>query len=115
VSAPPPSPAAFTVDRAKLPAHGPVIVIETTGRPWGTRQFQYDWRDMARAAGIPDNIQNCDSRPGAATEADLAGAPKDKTQRMLGHTKGETSEIYLREELQVNRELARLRAKKRKP
>jgi hypothetical protein len=40
---------------------------------------------------------------------------KSKTQRMLGHAKGETTEIYLREELQVNRELARLRAEKRKP
>jgi hypothetical protein len=104
---------AGVVDRAKLPAHGPVIVSETTSRPWGTRQFQYDWRDCARAAGLPDNIQNRDSRPGAATEADLAGADKDKVRRGLGHAKSQTTEIYLREDLEVNRELARLRTEKR--
>jgi hypothetical protein len=103
------------IDRAKLPANGPVIISETTGRPWGTRQFQYDWRDAARAAGISDNIQNRDSRPGAATEADLAGADKDKVRRGLGHAKGETTDIYLREDLEVNRELARVRVEKRKP
>jgi hypothetical protein len=51
----------------------------------------------------------------AATEADLAGAPKDTTKRMLGHAKGETTEIYRREDLEVNRELAKLRVEKRKP
>jgi hypothetical protein len=69
----------------------------------------------AREAGIADSIQNRDSRPGAATEADLAGAPKDKKQRMLGHSKGETTEIYLREDLEVDRELAKLRVEKRRP
>ncbi len=103
------------VIRAKLPASGPLIVSETTGRPWGTRQFQYDWRDCAKAAGLPKTLQNRDSRPGAATEADVAGADKEKTQRMLGHSKAETTGIYLREDLEINRELARLRTEKRKP
>jgi hypothetical protein len=103
------------VDRTKLPASGPVIVSETTGRPWGTRQFQYDWRDCAKAAGLPKTLQNRDSRPGAATEADVAGADKDKVRRGLGHSKGATTDIYLREDLEVNRELSRLRTEKRKP
>jgi hypothetical protein len=54
-------------------------------------------------------------RPGAATEADLAGEDKDKTRRMLGHAKGEATEIYLREELEVSHELAHLRVQKRRP
>ncbi len=103
------------VERAKLPAKGPVIINESTGAPWNAKHFQREWRKIATAAGIPKNIQNRDSRPGAATEADLAGAPKDKTRRMLGHSKGETTEIYLREELEVQRELAKLRVEKRKP
>lgn len=46
------------------------------------------------------------------------GAPKDKTRRtrrMLGHSKGETTENRLREELEVQHELATLRVEKRKP
>ena len=103
------------VEREKLPAKGPVIVNESSGAPWNHKHFQREWRKIATAAGIPKNIQNRDSRPGAATEADLAGAPKDKTKRMLGHARGETTEIYLREELEVQRELAKLRVAKRKP
>jgi hypothetical protein len=54
-------------------------------------------------------------RPGAATEADLAGAPEEKIQRGLGHRKRKTTPIYLREDVGINRELARLRVEKRKP
>jgi integrase len=73
------------------------------------------WRVIATKAGIPAKIQNRDSRPGAATEADVAGAPREETQRLLGHSRGATTEIYLREEIEVSRELARLRTEKRKP
>jgi integrase len=70
---------------------------------------------LARAAGLPDAIHNRDSRPGAATEADVAGAPQERIQRGLGHSKGETTRIYLREDIEINRALARLRVEKRKP
>jgi hypothetical protein len=101
--------------RADLPTSGPLITCEATGRPWHRTRFKKKWRDVARAAGLPDNLQNRDSRPGAATEAKLAGAVRDDIQRQLGHSKGETTEIYLREELEENRKLAQLRAEKRKP
>jgi integrase len=91
------------------------LVSERIGRPWHRNSFALVWRKIARAAGIADNIQNRDSRPGAATEADVAGAPQEKIQRGLGHSRGETTRIYLREEVEVSRELARLRTKKRKP
>jgi hypothetical protein len=102
-------------ERADLPACGPLIISERVGRPWTAPAFRYQWRTTATAAGIPANIQNRDSRPGAATEADLAGAPEEKTQRLLGHSRGETTRIYLREELEVQRELAKLRVEKRQP
>jgi integrase len=101
--------------RADLPASGPLIVCEAVGRPWVRIRFARMWRVIATEAGIPANVQNRDSRPGAATEADIAGAPREKTQRLLGHARGETTDIYLREELEVSRELARLRTEKRKP
>jgi hypothetical protein len=102
-------------DRTDLPASGPLIVHERIGRPWTDTQFRYVWREVARLAGIAENIQNRDSRPGAATEAKLAGAPRDDIQRGLGHAKGETTEIYLREEVEEQRKLAKLRVEKRKP
>jgi hypothetical protein len=34
---------------------------------------------------------------------------------MLGHVRGETTGIYLREELEVQRDAAKLRVEKRKP
>jgi hypothetical protein len=104
-----------TVDRAKLPASGPLIVNERIGRPWSGTKFRENWRAIAEKAGIPANIQNRDSRPGAATEADIAGADKDKVRRGLGHSKGKTTDIYLRADLEVNRTLARARVEKRKP
>jgi len=103
------------VERPKLPAKGPIIIDVSSGTPWNVKHFQREWRKIATAAGIPSNIQNRDSRPGAATEADLAGAPREKTKRMLGHSKGETTEIHLREELEVSHALAKLRVQRRRP
>jgi integrase len=78
-------------------------------------RFRHNWRVVARAGGLPDEIRNRDSRPGAATEADVAGAPEEKIKRGLGHSKKETTRIYLRDDVEINRELARLRVEKRKP
>jgi len=39
---------------------------------------------------------------------------KDKVRRGLGHSKGETTDGYLRDDMEVNRGLARLRVEKRK-
>jgi hypothetical protein len=104
-----------TVDRALLPAAGPVIVNPGNRLPWSVGRFRANWRALARAARVPDEIQNRDSRSGAATEADVAGAPEEKIKRGLGHSKKETTRRYLREDIEINSEVARLRAKKRKP
>lgn len=101
--------------RSDLPARGPLIVSEKSGQPWDRSVFKDRWRKIATAAGVPANIQNRDSRSGAATEADLAGVAPDKRQRMLGHARGETTRRYEREELEVSREVAKLRVEKRKP
>jgi integrase len=93
---------------------GPVVINEFTGYPWNDKQFQGVWRDIARACGIPDNVQNRDSRAGAATEADLAGVPREKVKRMLGHSKEDTTAIYQRADREVRTEIAQLRAENRK-
>jgi hypothetical protein len=57
-----------------LPPFGPIIVDSETGRPFEYEEFRKRWRMIARAAGIPDEVQNRDSRPGGITEARNAGA-----------------------------------------
>lgn len=47
--------------------NGPVIVSETTLRPWTPTEFRRYWRRLARDCGIPDNVRNMDSRAPAKT------------------------------------------------
>jgi hypothetical protein len=100
--------------RANFPALGPMIVSEGTGLPWSASRFRDRWREIARKAGIPDNVQNRDSRAGAATEADvIIGVPREKVKRMLGHSKEDTTAIYQRESMEIRTEIARARAERR--
>jgi hypothetical protein len=101
------------LNRANFPASGPVIVSENTRLPWSTSRFRDRWREIARKAGIPDNVQNRDSRAGAATEADRTDAPREKVKRMLGHSREETTAGYQRESMHVRSEIARARAEHR--
>lgn len=84
--------------RDRLPASGPMILNEATGLPYHDRQFRYEWRKIARAAGVPDNVQNRDSRAGRATHALSIGVPLNRVRQMLGHTKIDTTAIYLRDQ-----------------
>ncbi len=99
--------------RSNFPASGPIIVSESTGLPWSASRFRDRWREIARKAGIPDNVQNRDSRAGAATEADRTDAPREKVKRMLGHSREETTAGYQRESMQIRTEIARARAERR--
>ena len=49
---------------------GPIILCEDTGQSWIKRRYQEKFREIARAAGVPDEIYSMDMRAGAATEAD---------------------------------------------
>lgn len=103
------------LNRANFPASGPILIAENTGRPWSASRFRDRWRKIARKAGIPDSIQNRDSRAGAATEADLAGVPRERVKRFHGHSNEETTAIYQREGMALRSEIAKARADKRKP
>lgn len=46
-----------------------MIIEEAAGRPYAEFAFAQDWRVIARAAGIPDEVWNSDARTGAITEA----------------------------------------------
>ncbi len=61
------------------------IVKGEAGLP--VRQTSYGkwFRQIARAAGIPDDVWNMDSRAGGATEAQDAGANLKEIQRAMTH------------------------------
>lgn len=105
---------ANVIYRSDFPASGPVIVNERTWLPWSSSRFRERWRQLAHMAGIPANVQNRDSRAGAATEADLAGVPREKVKRQLGHSNEATTAGYQRESMAIRSEIARARAEKRK-
>ncbi len=83
-------------NRAALPVSGPIIVHEGTGRPWDSWKFRMTWRELARGAGIPDNVQNRDSRSGRITEAVANGASLDEAKELAGHSDIQTTQIYTR-------------------
>jgi len=57
------------------------------------RSYGNWFRDIARAAGIPDAVWNMDARAGGATEA---GAALEAIQGALTHTNKVTTLRYLR-------------------
>jgi hypothetical protein len=94
---------------------GPVVLAETTGMPWEGTAFSKRWRKIARAAGVPDAVWNRDSRAGALSEADEAGAQIEKIQRMAAHTSPRMTARYMRgEAVKASREVAQLRSEKRR-
>lgn len=94
--------------------HGPVIVSEETGAPYRNQIFARTWRKIATAAGVPKDVWNRDSRAGALSEGDEAGAEITKLQRMAGHTTAKMTGRYVRgKAVETSEEIAHLRARHR--
>jgi hypothetical protein len=72
------------------------VVKGAKGLPVRRDMYGRWFRQIARAAGIPDAIWNMDARAGGATEADEAGAALEAIQGALTHTKESTTLRYLR-------------------
>jgi hypothetical protein len=107
------SPAMLTRDM--LPASGPMIIAEHNGLPWIGKSFGEKWRKIARLAKIPDEVQNRDSRAGAGTDAELKGADIEQIRQGLGHSKPDTTRLYLRAEEEATDKVAVLRFGKKTP
>jgi hypothetical protein len=59
--------------------------------------IEFRWfRQIARTAGILDDVWNMDTRAGGATEADEAGAALEAIQGSLTHAKDGSTLRYLR-------------------
>jgi integrase len=93
-----------------LPKEGPVIVDSKTGKAFEYEAFRRRWRMIARAAGIPDEVQNRDSRAGGATEARSAGAVRDDIRQQAGHAQAATTDIYIRDTFEATNRVSDKRA-----
>jgi hypothetical protein len=82
--------------------HGPIIVCEDTGQPWIKRRYQEKFREIARAAGVPDGIYSMDMRSGGATEVDSLPEVTDRMFDDAGGWSDPTMKNTYRREPQRN-------------
>jgi hypothetical protein len=88
---------------------GPVILDERTGKPYRQREFARRFREVARAAGVPDEIWNMDARAGAVTDAYDKGAKPTDAMDLGTHTQLATNRRYARNRLAATSRVAILR------
>ena len=74
-----------TMDRSLFPASGPIIISESTGLPYHADDFRRKWRLIADMAGVPEDVQNRDSRAGGISEARDAGADIENVREAATH------------------------------
>lgn len=89
------------------------VVKGEGGWPVQERSYRKWYREIARAAGIPDAVWNMDSRAGGATEADAAGAPIELIREGLTQTNTNTTVRYIRRRGSKMDALADVRNRKR--
>jgi hypothetical protein len=89
------------------------IVKGEHGLPVRERSYRKWFREIARAAGIPDEVWNMDTRAGGATEAEEAGAAVEAIQSAMTHSKKDTTLRYIRTRETKIAAVADARAKKR--
>lgn len=92
---------------------GPLIIDEKSSRPYAKDAYAREWRVVARAAGIPDEVWNMDARAGAISEADDALAPLDEIRSTAGHSQTSTTVRYIRGSAGKARHVAELRLQHR--
>lgn len=100
---------AVTINRHLLPAKGPIIVMDTTGRPWSSLEYRNRWREMATAVGVPKSVYNMDSRAGGITEGSDAGVPLEHLRQAAGHSESQTTAGYSRGQATKTAESLKLR------
>lgn len=72
--------------RSALPAHGPVIIAETSGHPYTAAEFRRKWRLVANMAGVPKSVKSMHSRSGGISEMFRAGVRPDAIQLAAAHS-----------------------------
>jgi hypothetical protein len=82
--------------------------------PVEERSYRKWFRQIARAANIPDEVWNMDTRAGGATEADEAGAPIRDISQSMTHADERITGIYIRRRARSIRRVAEVRQANRK-
>lgn len=90
--------------RSSFPASGPII-LDQDGFPFRDQTFRKRWRKIARAAGVPDDVRNMDSRAGAITEAFEAGVQPEHVRKAATHSNLSTTARYSRGDADVMAEV----------
>jgi len=99
---------------------GPVIVAERQRQkdkriPWNDTHYTNTFREIARLAGVPDDIKSMDMRAGGATEADATTGVTDRAlQDAGGWQDPKTPQRYRRNKQRNSGEVVRLRQEARK-
>lgn len=102
------------LERVPMGERTGAIVKGEHGLPIRERSYRKWWRQIARAAGIPDEVWSMDARAGAITEADDAGVEPRKIQDFATHKDGHSTERYRRRRERANKEVAQARSELRK-
>ncbi|MCZ6448806.1 MAG: integrase [Alphaproteobacteria bacterium] len=95
---------------------GPMIISERTGEPYKHKKFSEAFARVRKAAGVPSNIWNMDSRAGAISEAYDGGASETEAMKMAAHQDPKMSQRYNRGSLEQSNRAhdRRLEERKRK-
>jgi site-specific recombinase XerD len=89
------------------------IVKGEHGLPMRETSYRRWFRQIARAAAIPDEVWNMDTRAGGATEAEEAGAALEDIQGLMTHSKENMTLRYLRKRSKRIENVADARNEKR--
>jgi hypothetical protein len=81
--------------------------------PIRERSYRNWFRQIARAAGLPDEVWSMDARAGAATEAEEAGVALDAISAALTHSESRTTVRYIRRQNAKIAAVAEARKRKR--
>lgn len=84
---------------------GPVIIDPHTGLPYKAAKFRKLWREIAKAADIPDYVCNKHSRHGAITEGSEADVDIDHLREFATHSAAKTTQIYNKATLKKSRKV----------
>ncbi len=77
---------ALRTNAGVIPMATAPIIRGPHGRPYKKDNFTHRFRDICRAAGIPDDLQFRDIRRTVATEVGEGGGPSSEMESTTGHS-----------------------------
>lgn len=79
-----------------IPEIGPVVISETTKKPWRVQDYVPVFRMVRDSAGVPSDIWSMDSRAGAISETKEATGSTEAARDLATHTDIKTTAGYIR-------------------